>query len=114
LCSLSYYNKGIEHIAQQIVDPTFFVFSDDILWAKNSIKINYPVTFVEHNTDETAHEDLRLMNHCKHHIIANSSFSWWGAWLCQNPEKIVVAPRKWFNTGSYDTKDLIPKSWKIL
>jgi hypothetical protein len=114
LCSLDYYQKGISHIAQKIEEPTFFVFSDDISWAKDNLKINYPVVFVDHNTIDNAHEDLRLMSHCKHHIIANSSFSWWGAWLCQNQDKIVIAPLQWFNSAEHDTKDLIPQSWEIL
>jgi len=114
LCSLDYYQKGIQHITQKIGGATFFVFSDDISWAKDNLKINYPAVFVDHNTIDNAYEDLHLMSHCKHHIIANSSFSWWGAWLCQNQNKIVIAPHQWFNSAEHDTKDLIPQSWKIL
>ena len=87
------------------------MFSDDISWAKDNIKLNFPTKFIDHNTAKTAYEDLRLMTHCKHHITANSSFSWRGAWLCQNSNKIVAAPRQWFNAASHDTKDLIPRDW---
>jgi hypothetical protein len=69
------------------------------------------MTFVTYNDDKTNYEDLRLMSLCKHNIIANSSFSWWGAWLNKNPEKIVIAPQKWFNDLEIDTTDLIPESW---
>jgi hypothetical protein len=114
LCDISYYQRCIELIEKKIREPSFFVFSDDISWAKDNIRINHPIIFVDHNTAKTAHEDLRLMTHCEHHIISNSSFSWWGAWLCQNPGKIVVAPQQWFKSAIHDTKDLIPRGWETI
>lgn len=107
-CPLGYYKKGIELIASKVVNPEFFVFSDDIVWCKENIKINFPIHFVEGNK---SYEDLILMSKCKHNIIANSSFSWWAAWLNLNPQKIVIAPNRWFADKKIDTRDLIPESW---
>lgn len=110
-CGINYYKKCISAIAEKVKNPYFFIFSDDPNWTKNNLKLNYPTIFVTHNDATTDYEDLRLMTHCKHHIIANSTFSWWGAWLCNNPNKIIFAPHKWFNDTSKDTKDLLPKCW---
>lgn len=95
-CSIEYYQKAISKIIKITNDPHFFVFSDDMEWTKENLKLNHPVTYVEHNSSEHPYEDLRLMSLCKHNIIANSSFSWWGAWLNDNRQKVVIAPRKWF------------------
>ncbi|GAJ05690.1 unnamed protein product, partial [marine sediment metagenome] len=70
-----------------------------------------PTTLVNHNGADKNYEDLRVMSQCKHHIIANSTFSWWGAWLDQNPKKIVLAPKRWFKSDYYNPKDLIPDKW---
>lgn len=110
-CSLEYYNQAIAQIAKKVETPHFFVFSDDPEWVKSNLKIDYSITIVDHNNADKNYEDIRLMSLCKHHIIANSSFSWWGAWLCRNPNKIVIAPLKWFNDKSINTTDLIPDGW---
>jgi hypothetical protein len=110
-CSLDYYHLAIKKIKTAVSKPHFFVFSDDTIWARENLKTEDPITVVSHNGPDKDYEDLRLMTLCKHHIIANSSFSWWGAWLCANKEKIVIAPNKWFNTNEHDTRDLIPDSW---
>ena len=106
-----YYQNCIQVLADKVYQPHFFVFSDDIQWAKSNVKINYPAVFVEHNNIDGDQDDFRLMRSCKYHIIANSSFSWWAAWLCSYPRKIVLAPQRWFNDASMDTKDLMPASW---
>jgi hypothetical protein len=111
VCSLDYYFKAIEYIATKISSPSFYIFSDDPKWAFENLRINYPTTFVVNNDADRNYEDLRLMSQCNHNIIANSSFSWWGAWLNDNPEKIVISPRKWFNDKDVDTSDLIPDTW---
>ncbi|MFZ3071954.1 MAG: alpha-1,2-fucosyltransferase [Thermodesulfobacteriota bacterium] len=111
VCPPEYYKVAIEKIAEKVKDPRFFVFSDDIAWAKENLKITHPVNFMDQNGPDKAYEDMRLMSLCKHHVIANSSFSWWGAWLCKNPKKIVIAPEKWFNKKELDTRDLIPEKW---
>jgi hypothetical protein len=73
--------------------------------------LNHPTTYVDHNGAERDYEDLRLMTACRHHIIANSSFSWWGAWLSAHRDKIVIAPRQWFHEPGRSSRDLIPESW---
>ena len=111
ICSLEYYYNAIKKITEIVRKPHFFIFSDDIKWAQDNLKISYPATFVNHNADGKPFEDLRLMSLCKHHIIANSSFSWWGAWLSIDPDKIVFAPKEWFTDSGRNTDDLIPGSW---
>ena len=111
VCSLEYYARCIAYIAQRVEHPTFFVFSDDPDWARAHIRPGHPTVYVTHNGAARDYEDLWLMSQCKHHILANSSFSWWGAWLCRNPDKIVLAPQRWFNDLSIDTRDLLPEHW---
>jgi len=108
--NLDYYKSAIELIKSKISHPTFYFFSDDINWVKENLSIPGS-TFVSGNITQSHFEDLYLMSQCNHNIIANSSFSWWGAWLNNNPSKIVIAPEKWFNKGPQDTEDLIPKNW---
>jgi hypothetical protein len=110
-CPLLYYQQAVQLIARKVTNPHFFIFSDDILWAKRNFSFSYPTVFVSQNDPSKNFEDLRLMSKCRHHIIANSTFSWWGAWLNEERNKIVIAPKKWFNDESIDTKDLIPKGW---
>ena len=110
--SIDYYEKAVDYIKSKIKDPVFFIFSDNIDWAKNNIVINHAkVEYISHNDIENGHEDLRLMKACKHNIIANSSFSWWGAWLNKNKNKIVIAPKKWVQSDHIDFKDVVPKNW---
>ena len=92
-CSLEYYKKAIQHIEEKDGKTHFFVFSDDINWVKKELKID-DAYYVDHQV--IPHEDLYLMSLCQHNITANSSFSWWGAWLNKNPNKTVIAPEKWF------------------
>lgn len=113
VCSLEYYQATISRIAESVKNPYFFVFSDDIRWAKDNLKLDYPVMYVDHGPEKN-YEDLILMSRCKHNILANSTFSWWGAWLNANPSKTVIAPKKWFNDTSRNTKDLIPDGWITL
>ena len=106
-----YYDLCIDYVADRVAAPHFFVFSDEPEWAKDNLKIPFDATFISHNGQDKGYEDLRLMSQCKHHIIANSSFSWWGAWLSLNPIKIVCAPKEWFSGFVGDTRDLMPDSW---
>jgi hypothetical protein len=111
VCGLEYYKSAAADIIKRVDAPHFFVFSDDPLWVKENLSLPSPTTFVDHNGPDQGYEDLRLMSLCRHHIIANSSFSWWGAWLGSNPGKIVIAPKRWFNDENIDTTDLIPEVW---
>jgi hypothetical protein len=113
-CSLEYYGEATEIIARQIPNPHFFIFSDDPDWVQKNLIIDYATTYVTNNDADKNYEDLRLMSFCQHHIIANSSFSWWGAWLNPSSEKIVVAPKKWFGITERNSQDLIPEGWIIL
>lgn len=111
LCSPVYYSKAIEYLAHRINDLHLFIFSDDIPWVKANLPIEgHDHTYVSHNKGSDSWRDMQLMSLCQHHIIANSSFSWWGAWLNPSPNKIVVAPAKWF-AKDIDTSDLIPEPW---
>ncbi|MBB6271534.1 hypothetical protein HDF26_001961 [Pedobacter cryoconitis] len=106
VCSLDYYEKAIQKMAENNSNLEFFVFSDDVDWCKHNLKIPYTHEYI--STREDFH-DLYLMSLCKHNIIANSSFSWWGAWLNKNLNKTVIAPEKWFST--MPSRDIIPISW---
>ncbi len=110
-CSLDYYRMAVEEIKGLVSNPHFFVFSDDPDWTRANLDCNGPTTFVASNPATRGFRDMQLMSLCQHHIIANSSFSWWGAWLNAKPEKIVVAPARWFATSKNDTTDLLPPSW---
>jgi hypothetical protein len=108
-CSPSYYQKAIEEISRMYPGANFFVFSDDIDWVKQNLSFNVSAIHVS-NPNIMDHEELFLMSQCKHNIVANSSFSWWGAWLNTNPKKTVIAPQKWHNNmEAY--KDTVPHSW---
>jgi len=109
VCSAEYYNNAVKIIQKKAKNPEFFIFSDDLQWTKANLIFKHPTIYVDINNTEKGYEDLRLMSNCKHFIIANSSFSWWSAWLSNNPEKIICAPQKWF--VSEEEGDIIPKSW---
>lgn len=116
LIPLDYYDQSVKLIVKRakLKTPRLFVFSDDPGWCQEHLKLDHPTTYVSHNTGLKGFEDMRLMSACSHHIIANSSFSWWGAWLGEKPAQIVVAPEKWFNDPSMDTTDRIPERWDRL
>lgn len=111
-CTLDYYQRAARHIAETAQsDPVIFTFSDDPDWVRENLELPFEMRFVDHNDGSTAHEDIRLMSACRHHIIANSSFSWWGAWLNPSPDKIVVAPKRWFAHPKMHNPDIAPDSW---
>lgn len=111
ILSLDYYKKAIEIIKNKIKDPLFFIFSDDITYVKENFKnfFNKNIIYVSDNKFND-YEELWLMKSCKNNIIANSTFSWWAAWLNQNPNKIIIAPSK-YRSDNKSIDDLIPESW---
>jgi len=114
-----YYKKCINYIADNVKNPRFFVFSDDMDWVKTNFKIPFPTEYVDHNYDAIDYrvdsgadfQDMRLMSQCKHNIITNSSFSWWGAWLNRNNKKLVCAPKEFNRIWNFDNKDIVPDNW---
>jgi hypothetical protein len=111
-CSLEYYQEAIKLLVSKNDEFTLVFFSDDNDWVKSQFKdLAYSKIFIDHNKNEDSWKDMFLMSSCNHNIIANSSFSWWAAWLNKNSEKRVIAPKKWFTAIEIDTNDLIPTEW---
>jgi hypothetical protein len=100
ICKTDYYFNAINYINDRIEYPAFYIFSDDIPWCKVYLSniLKSDITFIDWNKGKDAYKDMQLMSECKHNIIANSSFSWWGAWLNTNSNKIIITPQKWLNT----------------
>ncbi len=111
LCGVDYYQAAVERIAKGTPNIHLFIFSDDMEWVKQHLRFDYPMTYIDHNHGKQSWEDMRLMASCKHHIIANSSFSWWAAWLNPSTDKKVVAPSRWFMDASINTQDVLPTDW---
>lgn len=113
ICTKEYYQKAIEYISKKIKEPIFIFFSNDIMWVKKNFQINR-ACYIEMGMFESYADwyDMYLMSLCHHNIIANSTFSWWGAWLNSNPDKIVIAPKRWFLHR--DTPDIYPTEWFLI
>jgi hypothetical protein len=112
ITSLDYYQRAIEEIKTRVENPHFYLFSDDPEWVKNNITIDMSYKVVESNTDSNnAWIDMCLMSKCKHQIICNSTFSWWAAWLNNNPVKIVIAPDQWYADQSLNGSYILPNNW---
>ena len=109
-CDVNYYLNALRLIASENNNLSLVLFSDDSKWVKEKLShLPYPKIFIDHNKDAESWKDMFLMSCCNHNIIANSSFSWWAAWLNENLGKTVIAPRQWF--ANRETKDLIPSEW---
>lgn len=108
ICSVQYYQRAITEMEKHVKEPCFFVFSDDIDYVRDNLNIPNAV-YVNFNHSSNSWQDMYLMSLCKHNIIANSSFSWWGAWLNRNDGKTIIAPKKWW--ASLDHDDVVPPSW---
>ncbi len=112
LCPLSYYAEAIGRFEGLLDDPRFFVFSDDLPWARENLGLHHAATFVNRKGTAKDCEDLILMSYCRNHIVANSSFSWWGAWLSASKGGLTLAPSVWFKDEKVTPMDLIPESWQ--
>ena len=110
ICTPEYYTHALEYIGTHLKNPHIFIFSDDPAWVIENISIPFPFTVVSGKSIPD-YEELSLMSMCTHHIIANSTFSWWGAWLNTNPKKIVIAPKRWITKYEIRHKDTVPKEW---
>ena len=112
VCDEHYYDEAINHILNNVESPVFYVFSNDPEWCREYFK-KYDVDFhiIDWNQGEDSFQDMYLMTRCHHNIIANSTFSWWGAWLNVNEDKIVVSPKRWFRS---DFKNLNCKGWQLI
>jgi hypothetical protein len=111
MTDMSYYERAIAHMAEHVSSPHFFVFSNDVSWCREHMKLPFPTVYADdasRGPKDSFH--MELMSLCKHHIIANSSFSWWGAWLNRHPDKIVIAPKRWHADGT-PGDDIVPASW---
>ncbi len=110
LLDIPYYERAVAFVSAKRPVDRLYVFSDDILWAQDHLRFDRPIRFV---STGSGIRDMHLMSCCRHQIIANSSFSWWGAWLNTNPDKVVVAPERWFadEKAERQTGDLIPTGW---
>lgn len=111
-CTLDYFARAIDRIvATMTVKPVVIAFSDDPAWVRENLILPHEMRVMDHNDSDHNYEDLRLMSACRHHVIANSSFSWWGAWLNPSPDKIVVAPDRWFANPKLVNDDIWPDDW---
>ena len=108
ICTIEYYKEAITILQQKYANLHFYIFSDDISWVKENLPI-VPSTYIDWNKKEDSWQDMYLMSQCKHNIIANSSFSWWGAWLNNNPNKTVICPSRFMNLNQQS--DIVPEDW---
>ncbi len=111
---LNYYHQAMAEIVKKVDNPRFYIFSDDPDWVRENLKLAFDCVYVSHNNDENNFEDMRLMSQCKHHIIGNSTFSWWGAWLGKKAGQIVFAPKCYYVEQDISETDYYPKNWKLL
>ncbi|MDC3244815.1 alpha-1,2-fucosyltransferase [Gammaproteobacteria bacterium] len=112
VCSLEYYQNAIKYLENKLGKINYFIFSDDFEWCRSNLKLDNAI-FVNSEEKRIAHEDIYLMSICNHNIIANSSFSWWGAWLNINDDKIVTAPKDWFSDRELKKQaaEIVPEDW---
>lgn len=108
---IDYYENVRRYLGTTFPAARYYVFSDDVAWCKREFTVFPNAYLVEHQGQVGCHEDLWLMSQCQHNVIANSTYSWWGAWLNGNPQKLVIAPDRWFAGEHLNTQDLLPDKW---
>ena len=113
LCGPEYYQTAINYMQANVASPVFFVFSDDIAWCQKHLTLEQ-AKFITWNKGTDSYIDMQLMSACKHNIIANSSFSWWAAWLNPNVAKMVIYPKKWVNDHQTIESMSTPENWKAV
>lgn len=111
ICPISYYENSIDYFLNNFKSPKFFIFSDDPAWVIQNMTLFPNTRIMDVNQPDEAYLDLSLMSNCKHFVIANSTFSWWAAWLSDFKNKTIISPKKWFKDDTINNKDLIPNSW---
>jgi hypothetical protein len=111
VCEPEYYNAAMDYIREKVKNPFFYIFSDDPDSVTEHYLMHESTRLIAHNGPDRGWIDQYLMSRCRHHIIANSTFSWWAAWLSPHPGKRVIAPKQWFRTNDRDTRDLLPPDW---
>jgi hypothetical protein len=112
ICSIEYYRKAIVYMQKKLKLPHFYIFSDDISWAKENFSFLKQKTVIEQCGDEI--DELHLMTQANHAIIANSTFSWWGAWLIDSKDKIIISPDTWVDAASCDVREIVPPTWILI
>lgn len=117
ICDEGYYSRAISEIEESVQSPQYFIFSDDEAWVRENFgcRLGSNATYIIGNSGKNSHIDMLLMTKCKHNIIANSSFSWWGAWLNENPRKKVIGPKQWFKNDAWlENNRIIPSEWTAI
>lgn len=109
---VEYYKNAVDLMNKNVSDPHYIVFTDDVEWAKANIAIDKKTTYWENDSENKSWHDLILMSSCKHFIIANSSYSWWAAWLAEKETTVIIAPSRWFSDAPDDARDIVPTRWK--
>jgi hypothetical protein len=112
--TMFYYKQAIDLVSLQMDNVSWFVFSDDIRWCKEAFSSLSNVVFVSDKLNASSYYEMYLMSQCKHNVIANSTFSWWGAWLNGNPDKMAMMPNQWFTNRTSEELRLIPQDWIVL
>lgn len=112
VCDVAYYQAAVRLLKARHPDLHVLVFSDDLPWARAHLQVDAPLQFVQAQGPLAGPADLQRMRQCRHHVIANSSFSWWGAWLAHSPQQQVYAPARWFADAGVDTRDVLPTHWQ--
>lgn len=111
----AYFERAVSEIESRVSNPHFYVFSDGIEWAKRRITIPHPTTYVSNRYADADYEDLRYLSECRHHVISNSTFGWWGAWLGEHPDQRVIAPSRWtYHDLPTRSLDVVPERWDVI